>query len=225
MTFGKPLAGALALGLAASAPTTYPIRYAAIGASDTVGVGARDGARSSWTAQLARSLPEGTHYRPFARSGITLAQALEQEIPSAIRFQPSLVTLFFGVNDLLSGVTEGTFRLQLREALQHLATRSKARIAVVNLPALDMLPGLGRLPPWARTAVTRLNQVIADEVARHPQRAIVVNLSEPSKELPAHVGEWLSADGFHPNEVGYGRLAEVVRSALLDAGWLRLDTP
>src|SRR3712207_1635423 len=88
----------------ASAALRTPIRYAAIGASDTVGSGSRVPARENWTARIRAALPEDTVYERFARGGITLAQAVNVEVPRAIAFRPTLVTMWLSVNDALGHV-------------------------------------------------------------------------------------------------------------------------
>ena len=43
-------------------------------------------------------------YERFARGGITLAQAVNVEVPRAIAFRPTLVTMWLSVNDALGHV-------------------------------------------------------------------------------------------------------------------------
>src|SRR5687768_18499705 len=103
----RPVAVMLALALVAcsspretatstgrtAVPTRGPERYVAIGASDTVGVGARDPATGSWPARVAAKLASGSTYANHGVSGSLLAQALRDQAPPAIAREPTLVKI------------------------------------------------------------------------------------------------------------------------------------
>jgi lysophospholipase L1-like esterase len=76
-------------------------RYAALGDSFTAGR-SPDGRR--WTDEVAAHLasrnPALTHVN-FARSGATSADLVETQLPRALEFEPDLVTLICGLNDVL----------------------------------------------------------------------------------------------------------------------------
>src|SRR6266568_4435263 len=74
------------------AATKPAIRYVAIGASDTVGVGASDPRAGSWPARVAARLPAGTDYVNLGVSGSLAAQAAREQLPSALALDPGLVT-------------------------------------------------------------------------------------------------------------------------------------
>src|SRR6266545_1206838 len=76
------------------------LRYVAIGASDTVGVGSADPRTGAWPARVAARLPAGTDYVNLGVSGSLAAQAAREQVPAAVRLRPQLVTIWLAVNDL-----------------------------------------------------------------------------------------------------------------------------
>ncbi|HKC89710.1 MAG TPA: hypothetical protein VKE23_00105 [Candidatus Limnocylindria bacterium] len=69
----------------ATARQSVGIRYVAIGASDTVGVGASDPAKGSWPSLVAARLPAGSPpYTNLGVSGSLALQAVTQQLPGAI---------------------------------------------------------------------------------------------------------------------------------------------
>ena len=206
----------------ARARLATPIRYAAIGASDTVGVGTRSPSKEGWTARFGATLPGGTVSRRFARSGITLAEAAERELPEAIAFQPTLVTLWLVVNDALHGVPLPRYEAQLRAALDRLTKETDARILLLNAPDLSQLPrvrGSAELSAQVRRMSLAWNDVIASVASEYGDRVLVVDLFGASGELGTHL-DWMSHDGFHPSASGYQRIAQVTSAAAVRAGLL-----
>ncbi len=191
--------------------------YAALGASDTVGVGADDPAREGWAPRVHAALPAGTQFLNLGISGATLQDVLVQQLPPAVDAQPRLVTIWGGVNDLRAGVDVQTFQRQLDEVLTQLTESSATdtnppTIAVLNIPDLRHLPVFGRVDQAVLDAeVQTWNVAIADSAARHG--AVLVDLYARWPELAAHP-EYISDDGFHPSSAGYERIAALVLDAI-----------
>ena len=204
---------------ASAQPLTEPgaLRYAAIGASDTVGLGARDPDRENWTALIARVLPPGSVYSRFARNGLTLVDAVKREVPAAVAFGPSLVTIWLGVNDVIHGVGLDAYRAALARSLSLLADRTPAVIALLNLPDLYDLPRVRSLPPmWRETiraTAAEWNAAIARTAEPYGARVRLVDLFPRSRALVQNL-HWVGSDGFHPSTVGYAQLAELTLAAL-----------
>jgi lysophospholipase L1-like esterase len=217
------LVTALGLGAAvSSAALRPPIRYAAIGASDTVGSGSRVPARENWTARIRAALPEDTVYERFARGGITLAQAVNVEVPRAIAFRPTLVTMWLSVNDALGHVPLPTYQKSLQATLERLTRETEAQVVLLNVPDLAALA-----PPHASTqtraqlreTTSAWNAAIAAAARPYGQRVLVVDLLPASKQLPEHA-DWISGDGFHPSPKGYQKLADLTLEEMHRAGLL-----
>src|SRR5438128_11621228 len=84
-----------------SAPTR--LVYAAIGASETFGIGAGD-PRQAWPQVFSDDvLPRSAVLHNFGIPGSTTAQALHHEAPAALAVPPTVVTVCLTVYDLLHG--------------------------------------------------------------------------------------------------------------------------
>jgi acyl-CoA thioesterase I len=199
-----------------------PIRYAALGASDTVGVGSRSPAQENWTARIRAALPENTVYERFARSGITLGQAVNIEVPQAIAFRPTLVTMWLSVNDALGRVPLPTYQKSLQATLERLTRETDAQVVLLNVPDLAALAA-SHAPPQEQARLRQLvrdwNAAIAAAARPYGERVLVVDLLPVSKQLPQHT-EWVASDGFHPSPEGYQKLADLTLEAMHRAGLL-----
>jgi lysophospholipase L1-like esterase len=200
-----------------------PFTYVALGASDTVGMGATHPDTENWAAQLAAKLPPGTHFQRFARNGITLGEALTALVPDALAAKPDLITVWLVINDGLHGVQPAAYRANLRLLLARLTEQTHATIVLLNAPDISLiLPA--QATPGTRVAVQTLtqqwNQLIAQEAAAYPGRVLLVDLYTPSQGARGRP-DWVSGDRFHPSTAGYTALADVVYQAMQTAGLVR----
>jgi acyl-CoA thioesterase I len=190
---------ALVMLLTACQPAkTRPLTYVAIGASDAVGVGARDPESEGWVPRLGSRL--GANVINLGVSGSTLGQAIQEQLGPAIDAQPDVVTVWLAVNDLNARVSLDSYAADLDKLLGALQP-TRARILVGNVPYIA-----GRTEQ-----VDAWNDVIAQATARHG--ATLVDLHAHWQEAAQHP-EYLSQDGFHPSSDGYARLAELFAEAL-----------
>jgi acyl-CoA thioesterase-1 len=192
---------------AAGANAARPLVYAAIGASESVGVGANHPATESWVADLARKLPPGSRLINLGKSGALLAYGLSMELPAVLASHPDVVTVWMAVNDLNARVPPAVYRQQLTTLLQALRQHSHATVYVGNVPYLPAMPLYGSLDATALLAVIgAYNRDIA--AVTRDQRARLVDIYRQSRAvLPRHP-EFLSGDGFHPSTAGYANLAD-----------------
>ena len=200
-----------------------PLVYAAIGASDVVGVGATDPSTESWVNALHSMMPSGTRFVRLGRGGITLREANMVEVPQAVAARPDIVTLWNCVNDALRGVPLADYIKDLRSALNMLTKGTDATIVVLNVPDISSLM-TGNVDSQQATmirgGIQQWNKAIAETAAEYGDRVRVVDLFSASDEIAEHP-EYISPDNFHPSTTGYHRLAEVVwqtieREQLLD---------
>ena len=198
-------------------PTRGPERYVAIGASDTVGVGARDPATGSWPARVAAQLVTGSTYKNYGVSGSLASHALRDQAPPAVSQEPTMISIWLAVNDLNAGVEVAAYGAALDALLDLLVPRTQAMIFIGNVPDLRAVPVYARLDPqFVASRVNAYNAAIARSAERHLRRVIVVDLFTGSAELVGSAT--VSADGFHPSDRGYELIAERYLSAMRQAG-------
>ncbi|HET9016507.1 MAG TPA: SGNH/GDSL hydrolase family protein [Thermomicrobiaceae bacterium] len=195
-------------GRAAASP---PQLYVALGASDSVGVGADQPGVNGWVPLVHDGLVPGTRLLNLGIDGATVSEILAEEAPVAVSAHPNLVTVWTGVNDLRDGVPLASFDTQLNSLLGKLAS-GHTQVVVLNLPDLRLLPAFQGWDAAALDAtVRRWNAVIAASAARHG--ALLVDLYAARGRF-AHHPEYVSADGLHPSSAGYRQIADLVLKAI-----------
>ena len=231
-----------ALTLSACAPTPVvtlrpppsapaPVVYAAIGASETYGIGASDRYRQAWPQVFFNDvLPPSAVLYNFGIPGATIAQALHEEVPAALAVHPTLVTVWLNVNDLIRGVSAADYEAQLRQLLHSLRRGGQTQVLVANTPDLGQLPAYRACLPNAPTGgptclipdgLVPTPQVIAAAIdaynvaisqAAKQEGATLVDLHLNGAQISQHP-EWLSTDGFHPSGQGYAVIAKLFEDA------------
>src|SRR5256712_353625 len=115
----------------ATATASSGVKYVAVGASDSVGVGASDPAKGSWPALVAARLPAGSPpYVNLGVSGSLALQAIPPQLPGAIAQKPSLVSVWLAVNDLNATIEPASFADALRQIVGGLVQKTGATIFV-----------------------------------------------------------------------------------------------
>ena len=196
-----------------ASPTVSGARlaYAALGASETYGIGA-----SPITLGYAYRVRDALHLgeTTFADVGIpaaTLADAYQPELTSALSIQPTLCTVFFGANDLRDRVPLSQFTSDLQDLVSTLR-RAGAHVLIVGLP------DLGRLPALRASGIANLAEISAQwngamaQVASTTGSAFLA-LDAYTSEIAAHP-EDIAPDGLHPSNQGHARLATIILAAL-----------
>ena len=197
---------------ATATATPEPLVYAAIGASDVVGVGAENPDEGNWASLVHGYMPAGTRFVRLARSGITLSEAKRVEVPQAVSADPDLITIWNVVNDATRGVPLQSYLADLSAVLDKLTQETDAQIVLLNMPDITILMN-GMVNPEQKTAirggVQNWNKSIEQIAARYDGRVTIIDLFPLSDEVLQHP-EYISRDNFHPSAAGYKRLAEVV---------------
>jgi lysophospholipase L1-like esterase len=208
-----------------------PVVYAALGASETVGVGTADPTRESFPQLLYLRLPRTAVYYNFGLPGETTEAALKDELPPAAAVRPTVVTVWFNVDDIAAGVGAADYESRLDQLVGSLARGGATRVLIANTPRVDRLPAylacrpnpppgpkcaLGdvTLPPpdQVNALVDAYNAAIARVAASHG--AVVVDLAaQTSAALDQHP-DYLSPDGLHPSSKGAAAIAAAFAQAL-----------
>lgn len=165
--------------------------WVGLGDSMAQGIGASAYDRG-WPGQLADRLPDHRLIN-LSVSGGRLTDLLERQIPAMEALgEADLVTVVVGSNDLISR--------RLREALP-------ARLAEV----LRRLPpgSIVGTQPGGRSGALEFNRLV-DEAAAE-RGLVIAEFRDP--RMRSWKGK-LSIDHFHPNDLGYASMAEIVAEAL-----------
>jgi len=202
------------------APTAPPIVYAAVGASETAGIGAQDPRSQAWPMVLYQTaLPRSAVMYSFGIPFETSQAALAGELPAALAVDPTLVTVWLNVDDLAAGVSTADYEARLGQLVHALRRGGAARVLLANTPYLDHLPlylkclsgGAGcpfagpvPAPDQLDAMVDAYNAAIARVAQR--EGATLVDL-HAGGEVPDQHPDWVSADGFHPSAAGYAAIA------------------
>ena len=212
---GKPaaLCGALALfSCSSDAPQDRHILYMAVGASDAVGVGATP-LTNGYVFQIRDELERGRDVE-LLNLGIPGAnlRAIRQAVHVALRAgaNPDIVTVWVGANDLIDGVDEDDFEDDLDAMLEEIEDRTDAAVVIADLPDLTQLPRFREHPQPSVTPerIEAFNEAIKEQADEHD--AALVRLSDEEVE-ERYVSD---SDGFHPNDAGHRRIAELFLRAI-----------
>jgi lysophospholipase L1-like esterase len=192
-----------------------------MGASETAGVGTGQPERQSFPQQLLAELGRGAVLYDLGIAGETTSAALTDELPAALAQRPDLATVFFNVDDLVSGVPVQDFEARLDQIVGSLRAGGHARVLVASTPPLDRLPAFAAcqggqpacpvkgaaIPSAAQldALVGAYNAAIDRVVAAHG--ATKVDLSAAGAAIASHP-EYLAPDGFHPSAAGAAVLAQ-----------------
>ncbi|HUQ41620.1 MAG TPA: SGNH/GDSL hydrolase family protein [Candidatus Limnocylindrales bacterium] len=197
--------------------STAAVRYVAIGASDTVGVGATDPTRGSWPALIAALLPPGSAFVNLGVSGSVAVQAKDAQLPGAIAQKPSVVTIWLAVNDMNATIQPASYREALGLIVDGLVSRTDAKIFIGNVPDVRGVPAYKDVDKaLLLQQISAYNEAIASITKSAPGRVFAVDLFTGSGPLVSTIT--VSGDGFHPSDEGYRLIAERFANAMRAAG-------
>jgi acyl-CoA thioesterase-1 len=201
-------------------PTAAPasaVRYVAIGASDTVGVGATDPTTGSWPARVATLLPPGSAFVNLGVSGSVAVQAKDAQLPGAIAQRPTVVSIWLAVNDMNATIEPASYRDALGAIVSGLVSRTDAKIFIGNVPDVRGVPAYKDVDKTLLLQqITAYNEVIAGITRAAPGRVFAVDLFTGSAPLVSTIT--VSGDGFHPSDEGYRLIAERFANAMRSNG-------
>jgi acyl-CoA thioesterase I len=205
------------------------IRYVAVGASETVGVGADHPRTQAWPTVFRRiALPRTSTYSNLGIPGITVRDALVLQVPRAVQLRPDLVTVWLNANDINAGVSVESYSADLQRLLRALRREGRARVLVANTPPLHRLPAYAgppkvfgdgpespeAAPETLEGKVLVFNRAIEEAAATHGAELVDLYGAAIALRERGIEAELVSADGFHPNTRGHRAAAEVFSSVL-----------
>jgi len=195
------------------------LRYVALGDSYTIGTGTR-AAAERWPDQLVARLASGglELVANLGVNGFTSRDVIDVELPKLAPLRPEFVTLLVGVNDVVQGVPEATFRANVALILDQLLELLAAnRIVVVATPDYTVTPQGGAYgdPALQAAAIRRNNEILRELAAA---RGIAFLDVHDLSLLAASDPSLVAGDGLHPSGAQYAlwvdRIAPVVAELL-----------
>ena len=188
------------------------LRYVALGDSYTIGTATRSPAErwpDQLVARLREAAPAGSTtidlVANLGANGYTSRDLIEVELPQLAALEPGLVTVLIGVNDVVQGVTEPTYRENTSIILDDLLERLPAnRIVVVTTPDYTVTPrgaDYGN-PTQQADAIRRFNGAIGELAT---ERSVAVVDIHPISLEAANDRSLVADDGLHPSGAQYGR--------------------
>jgi acyl-CoA thioesterase-1 len=192
-------------------------RYVALGDSYTIGTSTRTEAER-WPNQLvARLGPQPPTLELVANLGVngfTSRDVVEMELPRLDELRPEFGSLLVGVNDVVQGVPEATFRANATAILDELRRRLAAdRIVVVATPDYTVTPqGASYGDPAVQAAGIRRTNDILRELAtvRDVRYVDIYDLSLRALDDRSLVAD----DGLHPSGRQYALWVERIGPAV-----------
>jgi lysophospholipase L1-like esterase len=197
-----------------TSPTFDRLVYVALGASDAVGIGAfpldngyvyrvRDGLKvRADTVELYN----------LGVSGKRISYIESTELPAALMFEPNVVTIWAGPNDIIHGTSVEDFEASLTCVLSQLRQSTSAVIVIANVPDMTQVPRFLIDPD----ADVTLQRIAAYNDAIEQQAAVY---SVPIIDLfgGGYATDWdyVSIDGFHPSNEGHAKIAELFLDVIL----------
>ena len=196
--------------------TGQGLRYVALGDSYTIGTTV--GIAERWPDQLVAALgptpPTLELVANLAVNGYTSRDVADLELPAFAALEPEFVSLLIGVNDVVQGVPERTYRRNVDRILDDLVARVGAeRIIVVTTPDYTVTPAGADYGDPAQQA-TGIRDFNASLVALAEARSVVVvdihDLSLQAATDPSLVAR----DGLHPSGAQYALWVERILPAV-----------
>ncbi|HEX6508752.1 MAG TPA: GDSL-type esterase/lipase family protein [Chloroflexota bacterium] len=182
-----------------------PGSYAALGASETYGVGVVP--RTDSYPYLVKHELGARRFVDVGIPGATLSSGYETELSRALDIRPSFCTVLFGTNDILGGVSRGTFLSDLYDLVVTLR-QAHVQVLIIGLPDLSYFPRVQRAHiGGVHEIVTSWNSGMRS-VARRTG-AHFLDLAAYSRVLASHP-EYITADGLHPGPKAHARLAQLI---------------
>jgi acyl-CoA thioesterase-1 len=188
------------------------LRYVALGDSYTIGTSVEEAER--WPNQLVARLPALRLVANLGVNGFTSRDLIQVELPRLAAFQPELLTVLIGVNDVVQGVPAATYRANVAVILDAVVGHVGAnRALVVTTPDYTVTAsGADYGDPASQAAGIRENNAIMADAATSRGIA-VVDVHDLS--LRAATDRSLVADdGLHPSGSQYALWVERITSAL-----------
>ncbi|MFT4140505.1 MAG: SGNH/GDSL hydrolase family protein [Bacillus sp. (in: firmicutes)] len=187
-------------------------RFVAIGDSFTEGIGDEvEGiALKSWVDHFVQLCENDIEYANFAKRGLVTEEIRSQQLEKALTFNPDLVSLIAGANDVLKGRWNHDAYKNDMEFMVDTLSKAGADIIIANLPDFTV-----RLPlAFEKKQVIKEQLLEANEVIRSLSREYKLHHVDFWNHHLVNDNTLWSKDLIHPNSKGYVKVAELIFSSL-----------
>lgn len=195
-----------------------PLELATFGDSAMAGVGVsliEDGLPLQIARRLAEATERPVHVTGYARSGARTRDVLHHQLPRVAR-TPDIAVLVVGTNDV-THMTRPSELFRTSQELLDAFERMGAPLVMSGPPefrAMRLLPHPLMEAAFAYGALVGALQRRA--AAARPSVRFVDVAGAVGREF-VRDGRTMSADSFHPSPAGYGRIADALLPAVVDA--------
>ena len=178
-----------------------------LGDSTAAGVGASTSATALPT-QVAAGLGRPVDVTVLARSGATVGDVVDRQLPALAGLQPDIAFVSVGANDVTHLTSRSDFERRYRRLLAALPDSSE--VVLLGVPDMGAIPRLAQ--PLRAVAGFRGRQLddVVREVAGETGSAYVDIAGETGPALRRDPGRFFAADRYHPSGAGYELWAEAV---------------
>jgi lysophospholipase L1-like esterase len=179
------------------------LRYVALGDSYTIGTSVSS--VESWPSQLVARVPRLKLVANLGVNGYTSRDLIADELPRLGGLASEFLTLMIGVNDVVQGVPEATYRANLAVILDSvLAVVPAGRVVCVATPDYTVTPQGSAFgsPAQQRAGIQAVNQTLGEACTARGIRFVpeIFAISEgAATDLSLVAG-----DGLHPSGKQYG---------------------
>jgi lysophospholipase L1-like esterase len=215
---GAPLATSVS-SLGTVDRSDQAITYLPMGDSYTIGRGVSR--NQNWPHQLVNRLQLNGGQRLTlvaepAVGGYTTQDLINHELSDVGKYQPDLITIEIGTNDMLHHVAMPVFQQHLNHIIQTIQSQDPhAHVLLITIPDMSrtpMAPHFGK-PAALQTKVKVVNDIIAQAGLRY--HLPVADLYGVSQAV-AHDPSLISRDNFHPSDKGYTTWVDAISQKLID---------
>ncbi|MRC16841.1 SGNH/GDSL hydrolase family protein [Bacillus thuringiensis] len=187
-------------------------RFVAIGDSFTEGIGDEvEGiALKSWVDHFVQLCEKDIEYANFAKRGLVTEEIRLQQLEKALTFNPDLVSLIAGANDVLKGRWNHDVYKNDMEFMIDTLSKAGADIIIANLPDFTV-----RLPFASEKKQEIKEQLLeANEVIHSLSREYKLHHVDFWNHHLVNDNTLWSKDLIHPNSKGYVKVAELIFNSL-----------
>ncbi len=178
-----------------------------LGDSTAAGVGAPSAATALPTL-VSMGLDRPVELAVLARSGATVADVVERQLPAVAGLEPDVVFVSVGANDVTHLTSRSDFERRYRRLVAGLP--ESAEVVLLGVPDMGAIPRLAQ--PLRAVAGFRGDQLddVVQQIASDTASTYVDIAAETGPPFRRDPDRFFAADRYHPSDAGYRLWADAV---------------